>query len=264
MTSQTIRKYILDREILNRSDRSGNSVQEEVLLAMGSGEFPLRYQRNNQTLTLVDQMNLARSAILLVGCGGLGGNLLEYLVRVGVGKIIACDPDIFEESNCNRQILATSDNMGASKALAARQRALAINPLVEVLAVEDFVRTDLLASVQAVADCLGGGRYRLELLEMSRDADLPLVSAGIAGWHALVCTTWPGESGLGEFMGKSTKSVEDEQGVLAPVASLAASLQGGELIRIMTGANPALRGSLLIVDMEQMHFSRVDLRTGLD
>jgi len=261
MNHKIIQKYISDRDIFDRAVRSGRSVQEETLLAMESGEIPQRYQRNGNALTLMDQISLARSIVLLVGCGGLGGNLLEYLVRMGVGKIMACDPDVFEESNSNRQILATSHNMGKSKALAARQRALDINPLVEVLAVEEFVRADFLEPVQAVADCLGGSRYRKELQEMARDADVPLVSAGIDGWHALVCTTWPGESGIGEFMGKSTRSVEVEQGALSPVASFAASVQAGELIRIMTGANPALRGSLLVADMAQMRFSTVDLRT---
>ncbi|WP_291321401.1 ThiF family adenylyltransferase [Desulfonatronospira sp.] len=261
MTQQPIRTYISDREIFNRADISGNPVQEEVLLAMEAGELPLRYQRNSQTLSLTDQISLTRSAVLIVGCGGLGGNLCEYLVRMGVGKIVACDPDVFEESNCNRQILATSETLGKPKALAARQRALTINPLVEVVAVEDLVRVDLLDSVQAVADCLGGADYRQELLEMAGNADLPLVSAGIAGWHALVCTTWPGESGIGEFMGKSTSSVENELGVLAPVASFAASLQAGELIRILTGVDPALRGSLLMADMARMRFSTVDLNT---
>ncbi|RQD73363.1 MULTISPECIES: ThiF family adenylyltransferase [Desulfonatronospira] len=259
MIQQPIQTYISDREIFNRAHKSGNIVQEEVLLAMEAGEIPLRYQRNNHALSLTDQISLARSAVLLVGCGGLGGNLCEYLVRMGVGKIVACDPDVFEESNCNRQILATSETLGQSKALAARQRALAINPLVEVVAVEDFVRFDLLDSVQAVADCLGGADYRQELLEMARIADLPLVSAGIAGWHALVCTTWPGESGIGEFMGKAANSVEDEQGVLAPVASFAASLQAGELVRIMTGVSPILRGNLLMADTARMRFSTVDL-----
>ncbi len=261
MTQQPIRTYISDREVLNRAEKSGNPVQEEVLLAMEAGEIPLRYQRNNHALSLTDQISLARSAVLLVGCGGLGGNLCEYLVRMGVGKIVACDPDVFDESNCNRQILATSETLGEPKALAAKQRALAINPLVEVVAVEDFVRVDLLDSVQAVADCLGGADYRQELLEMSRSAGLPMVSAGIAGWHALVCTTWPGESGIGEFMGKSTSSAEVEQGVLAPVASFAASMQAGELVRIMTGASPALRGSLLMTDISRMRFSTVELNS---
>jgi molybdopterin/thiamine biosynthesis adenylyltransferase len=261
MINHSIQKYISDQDILDRSLKSGRSVQKETLMAMESGELPLRYQRNSQALSLMDQISLARSILLLVGCGGLGGNLLECLVRMGVGKIMACDPDVFEESNCNRQILATSKNMGKSKALAARQRALDINPLVEVVAVEEFVRADFLDPVQVVADCLGGSRYRHELQEMAKDADLPLVSAGIDGWHALVCTTWPGESGLGEFMGKSARSVEVEQGALSPMASFAASVQASELIRIMTGGTPALRGSLLVADMAQMHFSTVDLST---
>ncbi len=262
MNESNSHQNISDKDILDRSVSSGLSVQEETCLALEKGEIPGRYQRNILSLSPAEQMRLARSRLLVVGCGGLGGSLLECLVRTGVGKIVACDPDIFEESNLNRQILATTRTMGQKKAEAVRDRALEINPLVEVEAVCGPVKPNMLNNMQAVADCLGGSEHRFELQEMAKNEGIPLVSAGIAGWHALVCCTWPGEAGLGEFMEGSRQSVEKEQGVLCPVASFAASIQTAELIKILTGETPALRGSLLIADLAQMRFSTVDLRTG--
>ncbi len=63
----------------------------------------------------------------MVGCGGLGGFVLEYLGRLGVGDLRAVDPDTFSEGNLNRQLLSSSLNLGRPKALAV-QRMQAVNP----------------------------------------------------------------------------------------------------------------------------------------
>lgn len=261
MINHSTQKYISDQDILDRSLKSGRSVQNETLQAMEVGEVPMRYQRNAQSITLADQILLARSSVLIVGCGGLGGYLCEYLVRVGIGKIVVCDPDKFELSNFNRQVLATNATMGTSKAQAAKERALEINPLVEVQAVYGPVEPELLSKVDGVADCLGGSDHRWELQEQAKIAGIPLVSAAISGWHALVCTTWPGENGLGEFLKGSRESAAKEQGMICPAASFAASLQAAELIRMLTNKKTALRDSLLIADLSKMQFSTVDLST---
>jgi molybdopterin-synthase adenylyltransferase len=261
MTNYHIQKNISDQDILDRSLKSGRSVQKEALGAMEAGEVLMRYQRNAQTITITDQILLARSTVLIVGCGGLGGYLCEYLVRVGIGKIVVCDPDKFEVSNFNRQVLATNATMGISKAQAARDRALEINPLVEVEAVYGPVEPELLSGVDGVADCLGGRDHRWELQEQAKIAGIPLVSAAISGWHALVCTTWPGENGLGEFLKGSGESAANEQGMICPAASFAASLQAAELIQMLTSGKTALRDSLLVADLSKMKFSIVDLST---
>ena len=94
-----------------------------------------RYARNIPTLTPEAQAALGKKRVLLAGCGGLGGALLELLLRVGVGAVTAVDPDRFEESNANRQILCTAQTLGQPKVLAARDRAFAVRPDVGFTAV---------------------------------------------------------------------------------------------------------------------------------
>jgi molybdopterin-synthase adenylyltransferase len=262
MPHDTLQGYITDGEILARSSLSGRSLQEETLLALEAGEMPLRYQSNGQSLTIADQLRLAQSHVLLVGCGGLGGHVLESLVRTGVGRITVCDPDVFELSNFNRHLLATTHNIGQSKAQTAQTRAREINPLVEVVAVQAEVTPSLLIGAQAIADCLGGLRHRHALQTMAGQAGLPLVSAAISGWQVLVGSSWPGEPGVGEFMGSGAgTSVEKLQGNPCPTVALAASLQAAELIRILLGAPSALRGNLLMADLSEMRFNMVSLHT---
>ena len=91
-----------------------------------------RYARNLPTLTPEEQALLGQKHILLAGCGGLGGHILELLLRAGVGAITAVDPERFEESNGNRQLLCTAETLGQSKVRAAEARARLVRPDVRL------------------------------------------------------------------------------------------------------------------------------------
>ena len=89
-----------------------------------------RYARNLGPLTEQDCLLLQKRRVFLAGCGGLGGYLLEHLLRVGVGTITVCDGDRFTPSNLNRQLLADAASLGRSKAECACERAALVNPQV--------------------------------------------------------------------------------------------------------------------------------------
>jgi tRNA A37 threonylcarbamoyladenosine dehydratase len=88
----------------------------------------LRYQRNQHTLTVYDQLKLFRSRVAVIGCGGLGGYVIEEMARLGVGTIYAIDPDIFQEHNLNRQLLSSPASLGRAKVEMAAARVAEINP----------------------------------------------------------------------------------------------------------------------------------------
>jgi len=253
-----------DHAFLDRAVQSGRSVQQEVATGIENGEMPLRYQRNASTIRPTEQARLARSRVLLVGCGGLGGHVLEFLVRAGVGTILACDPDRFDLPNANRQRLALPEDIGRSKVEVANERAERINPLVRVIPLTSDFREEKFPAYDLVVDCLGGAAHRRDLQRMATEMGVPLVSAGISGWTALISTTWPGETGLAEFMNEKQAGSELIQGVPSPVAGFAASLQATEVLRILTGHIPALRGSLLMADLAEMRFSSISLQTGVE
>ena len=68
--------------------------------------FEERYERN-RIFSLSQQEELASKKVAVIGCGGLGGYVIEMLARTGVGHIVCCDGDFFTESNLNRQLLST-------------------------------------------------------------------------------------------------------------------------------------------------------------
>jgi hypothetical protein len=112
-------------EAMRRFQVSCAEAEEAILEA---GLLPTRYQRNRQMISTAQQLRLFRSRVAVVGCGGLGGYLLEELARMGIGCLVAIDPDAFEEHNLNRQLLSSPATLGRSKAVAAVERISEINP----------------------------------------------------------------------------------------------------------------------------------------
>lgn len=85
----------------------------------------------DRTLKIIDEQlleTIKRQKILLVGVGGVGGFALESLIRLGFQNITIVDADIIEESNLNRQIISTRENLGKNKVEVAKERVLSINP----------------------------------------------------------------------------------------------------------------------------------------
>ena len=82
----------------------------------------MRYSRNIPALSKAECATLQTKTVAVIGCGGLGGYLIEFLARIGVGTIRCIDGDMFEESNLNRQLLSSVSLLGAGKASTAASR----------------------------------------------------------------------------------------------------------------------------------------------
>lgn len=176
-----------------------NYVEQAVFLC---GAVPERYGRNLSTFSADEQRRLFFSKVAMIGLGGLGGHLLESLLRAGVGNIKACDGDIFEPSNLNRQRLAVENSLYSEKGEAAFEVAREVNPAVfldvrSVYLKEDF--DSFISGADVVADCLGGLEYRGRLKEAAARAGIPLVTASVAGWAGIVSTVYPGGNSPSDF-----------------------------------------------------------------
>lgn len=237
--------------------------------ACRAGIWPARYARNARQLSLRDQLALLQSRVLLVGLGGLGGWLLEQLVRMGVGAITGVDGDCFEESNLNRQSLGNTAQLGQSKAEAAAARVAGINPAVHFTPVPRFadkiLLIRLLRGMDLALDALGGLACRLPLQEAAAATGVPLVSAGIAGLTGWVAVVPPGQAGPIQWLGagetcgtdETGASPEEELGNLAPTAATAASLQAAEALKLLTGRGAA--PGMCVFDLADGTFQRVRL-----
>jgi molybdopterin/thiamine biosynthesis adenylyltransferase len=237
------------------SRKSGLSLRKVEILALQSDLVPKRYLRNLNTLSKADQIALLQAEVVLMGVGGLGGYLLEMLCRLGVGRIVIVDGDIFEESNLNRQLLGTEKSVGLEKVRAAKDKMSYVNSAVEVQAIERFLDEKeligLLQDKDLVLDALGGLAVRKVLLFAAQSAGLPLISGFVAGATGCVSTVFPGDKGLLSIW-EGQQGAEEALGCLAYTVSAIASMQCAEAVNLLCGQKRArLQQKMAVCDLQE-------------
>ncbi len=212
------------------------------------------YARNFDAISTAEQSVLTQKTVFVVGCGGLGGYVVEYLGRLGVGRLVVADPDLFEVSNLNRQLLSSHMNLGKPKVLAAKQRIQAINPLVRVdihqVKMTNANSLSLISGADVVVDALDNIPDRLVLQGACKVAGIPLVHGAIAGWCGQVCVVMPGQDLLDKIYPDAQVQQGDEaqSGSLSFSAGLVAALQAAEVVKLLLGKG-AVRPTLVLIDL---------------
>lgn len=128
----------------------------------------------------MDKLKNARVAVF--GVGGVGGYVVEALVRSGVGAIDLIDNDTVCESNLNRQIIATTDTVGMQKTLAAKQRVLSINPEVCVTVHQKFYMPEIahefdFSAYDYVVDAIDTVTAKISLVLECQKVNTPIISS---------------------------------------------------------------------------------------
>jgi molybdopterin/thiamine biosynthesis adenylyltransferase len=230
-------------------------------------EFKERYDRNFNTFSPEEQKKLGASTVAVIGLGGLGGGVCEMLARVGIGRLILVDGDVFEASNLNRQVLSEERLMGVPKAEAARDRVRAVNSGIEVIHRIEFLDEKTLYETikgsNVVMDCLDSIDSRFKLQDAAKKALIPLVSGAIAGVTGQVTSIFPEDGGYaliyGEKSRKQRKGVETKTGNIAYCALFTAALQSSECVKIILNRGDILRNKLLIAELWTNVFEVMDL-----
>ncbi len=122
---------------------------------------------------------LQKAHILVIGLGGVGGHVVETLVRAGVGQLTVMDDDIFEETNLNRQILATHATLGQSKAKVCQIRCQDINPNIQVRAISERFTIDStlnFSEFSYIVDAVDDVEAKLAMIKRANEQDVPIIS----------------------------------------------------------------------------------------
>ena len=217
----------------------------------------LRYARNLGPMTPEEQTLLASRRVCIVGCGGLGGFLAEYMARLGVGYLTVVDGDTFDQTNLNRQMLSNAENLGQPKASEAKKRLALINPQVQVQAADRFLTAEntaeLLAGHDLVLDALDSVPHRLILQRTCTELKIPLVHGAVEGWFGQVTTVLPGDDTLSRLYPSGQNSTASP-GTLVFAPALVASLQASEALKLLLGKEPSFRNKILFADLLSNHF----------
>lgn len=101
-----------------------------------------RFLRLEKLITKEKVDLLKNKSILVLGCGGVGGYVVESLARCGVGRLIIVDKDVVDETNINRQIIALDSTLGKKKVDVFKDRLKDINSHLEVISIDKFINED--------------------------------------------------------------------------------------------------------------------------
>jgi len=225
-----------------------------------------RYLRNMKTLSEEDMKRLNESKVCVVGCGGLGGYIIEMLARIGVGYITAIDGDVFDESNLNRQLLSNIKNIGSSKAEEAKKRIELVNPDVTInpitTKIDQANANALLEGHNVVVDALDNINSRRVIQEYSSKLNIPMVHGAIAGFYGQVTTIYPGDNTLDILYSNNAqfnKGIEKELGNPSFTPPLVASIEVAEVIKILLNKGKPLRKKVLFIDLLNNNYDVVEI-----
>ncbi len=219
-----------------------------------------RYARNMPALTEEECRLLRTKKVAVIGCGGLGGHIIELLARIGVGFIRAVDADVFEATNLNRQLLSEVSLLGTSKAQAAAERVHRINPDVRVEAMQVYLDASnvhmLIDGCDAVLDGLDNIASRKILARACAEAGIPYIYGAISGWVAQAAISMP-EDHLVELLYPEGVEIRDKS-VLSFTPALCASIQCALCVKLLTG-RPVETGRVFYFDLLNQEYETIPL-----
>jgi molybdopterin/thiamine biosynthesis adenylyltransferase len=242
------------------------SVHDVYTEALRLGINPYRYIRNWEAISPQEQLRLAESEVGVIGAGGLGGQVILLLARVGVGRLTVVDHDLFDETNLNRQALCNQGSLGRPKSEVAVDVVASINPGVQVTPFQGRLDSPevpgILSACNAVVDALDNIPDRLVLERTIKRLGIPLIHGALAGFEGWMITIFPDDTGLkllyeggDEVRGDDFKSPEAVLGVPALTPSIIATLQAMEVLKIILNRGRIFRHNMVHVDLERGEFN---------
>lgn len=184
------------RAISDIAVASGLSRREVALAALDRGIVPLRFLAHRGSVPQPDIARLLRSTVAVCGLGGLGGHVAMLLARLGVGRLVLIDGDVFSETNLNRQVFSTIASLGRSKVDVARERLEEITDLVEIVGHKTLIDNEnaqtLLAGCDLAVDGFDNVRGRVIARRACFALGIPFVGSGVDGFGGWVGSFRPG------------------------------------------------------------------------
>ena len=208
----------------------------------------------------VGQARLIAARVLVIGAGGLGAPLLQYLAAAGIGTLGVIDHDRVDLSNLQRQVIHRTADIGVAKVSSARRALLDINPDVKVIAHDERLAADnaerSVAGYDIVADGTDNFATRYLLNDLCYRLKKILVSAAILRFDGQI-STYKAWQGAGHpclrciFPAAPSEDAVPscaQAGVLGALAGTLGALQATEVVKEILGIGRSLSGRLLMYD----------------
>jgi len=207
-----------------------------------------------QDFGLESQIKLKNSSVLVIGAGGLGCPVLQYLVAAGVGKIGIVDNDVIESSNLQRQILFDHDDIGSPKAKVAAAKLTRLNPFIKINPIIERLKKENAEFLFCGYDLIVDGTDNFSSRYLINDAcilfEKPLIHGSIHLFEGMV-SVFNFQGGptyrclFPEQPDSSSIPSCAEAGVLGVLPGIIGCMQAMEAIKVITGRGQPLSGKIL-------------------
>ena len=236
---------------------------------MLSPEEQNRYSRhlNLEGVGKEGQEKLKDARVLIIGVGGLGSPVAMYLAAAGVGTLGLADGDVVEESNLQRQVLYSSDDVGQYKAERAAEHIKAQNPGIHVNVYRTRIDTEnireIIRGYDFVVDAVDNFPSKFLINDACVMEKKPFCHGGVVQFHGQVMTYVPGQGPcyrciFEEIPPEGTVGNCSELGVMGAMVGIIGTVQAMEAIKYLLGTGELLTGRLLTVDGLAMNFRKVN------
>ncbi|MBN1374899.1 MAG: ThiF family adenylyltransferase [Dehalococcoidia bacterium] len=215
------------------------------------------------------QYKLERSSAVIMGCGALGCNIANLLVRAGVGKVRVIDRDFIEYQNLQRQTLFTETDIKnrLPKAVAAKRHLQEINSSIDIegiVADINFNNAERYCSgMDVILDGLDNLKTRYLINDVSQKLGIPYIYGGAIASLGMTMSVIPGVTPcfrcvFPNLLPDGTVPTCETEGILGPIASIISSLEATEALKILVGAEFANK-DLITLDIWDILFERISI-----
>lgn len=221
---------------------------------------------------LEGQRRLRAARVGVIGAGGLGAPVLQYLAAAGIGTLGIVDDDVVDVSNLQRQVIHATSDVGRPKVDSAAQTVHALDPDVVVVPHRTRLTRENAADVLAGYDVLVDGTdnfpTRYLVSDTAADLRVPVVWGSVLRFDAQVSVFWSAAPGGGVTL-RDLFPVEPgpdevpscaEAGVLGALCGQVGSLMATEVVKLVCGLGEPLVGRVLVLDAWRSRWSELPLR----
>jgi molybdopterin/thiamine biosynthesis adenylyltransferase len=229
----------------------------------------LRYSRHIllDEIGIEGQDRIRAARALVVGAGGLGSPVALFLASAGIGRLTLVDDDAVDLTNLQRQIAHTHDRIGRPKVESARAAALALNPALDVLAIERRVDAPALAPLVAdadvVLDCSDNFATRQAVNAACVAAGVPLVTGAAIAFDGQVSVHDTRRADAPCYACVFPPDAVPPEarcatmGVFAPLVGIIGSMQAAEALKLVAHVGESLAGRLQMLDARDMRWAEI-------
>lgn len=243
-----------------------------------SPEEIARYQRHIVLAEIggAGQQRLKQANVLVIGAGGLGAPVIQYLAAAGIGHLGVVDDDIVSLSNLQRQVIHGTPDVGAAKVASAAAAVGRLNPHVRLTGLETRFRPENAADLLSGFDLLVDGSDNFETRYASADAAqaarIPLVTGSVGRFDGSLTVLKPYEEGPDGTLNPGYRDLFPtppppgvvpacaEAGIVGALTGVVGTLMAMEVIKLVTGAGEPLVGRLLLYDALSARFETLRYR----